>query len=126
MNKKIVIAFIALTLVLAACGTRAASTPSVVAQGVGGGPSNEFAPEPTAAPAYSDAYKGPGDVTANTTALQNRLVIMNADLTIVVSDEQPDGNHPGWLCHLFEYVPNHCSKRAVRPGRDHLHSSAGG
>jgi hypothetical protein len=88
MKKIIVITFIALTLVLAACGTRTASTPGVGAQGVPGGPSNGFAPLPTAAPATSDAYKGPGEVNSNTTALQNRLVIMNADLTIVFSDPQ--------------------------------------
>jgi hypothetical protein len=44
---------------------------------------------PTAAPsANSDAYKAPGDLSASTTALQNRLVIMNADLTIVIPDPQ--------------------------------------
>ena len=86
MNKKIVIAFIALTLVLAACGTKAASPQKTDAQGVGGGPSNEFAPVPTAAPAYSEGYRAPGDVSANTSAMQNRLVIMNVDLTIVFAD----------------------------------------
>ena len=96
MNKKIGIAFIVLTVVLAACGARAAATPGTNAQGVpglvppgvGGSPSNEFAPVPTAAPAYSDSFKTTGDVSANSTALQNRLVVMNADLTIVVPDPQ--------------------------------------
>lgn len=93
MNKKICIAFIALTVVLAACGARAAATPSAInpglpAQGYGGGPSNEFAPVPTAAPAYSDSFKTTGDVSANSAALQDRLVVMNADLTIVVPDPQ--------------------------------------
>ncbi|MGA2504576.1 MAG: DUF4349 domain-containing protein [Anaerolineales bacterium] len=88
MNKKIVIVFIALTVILAACGAKAAATPSLNAQGVGGGPANEFAPVPTAAPAYSDAFKAPGDVSASSTELQNRLVVMNADLTIVIPDPQ--------------------------------------
>jgi hypothetical protein len=88
MNKKIVIALIAMTLVLAACGARAAATPSLNTQGVGGGPVSEFAPLPTAVPAYSDAFKTTGDVSANSTALQDRLVIMNADLTIVIPDPQ--------------------------------------
>jgi hypothetical protein len=88
MNKKIVIAFIAMTLVLAACGARAAATPGLNAQGVGGGPANEFQTLPTAAPAYSDSLKTTGDVSANSAALQDRLVIMNADLTIVIPDPQ--------------------------------------
>ena len=88
MNKKIVVAFIAMTLVLAACGARAAATPSLNAQGVGGGPANEFQTLPTAAPAYSDSLKTTGDVSANSAALQDRLVIMNADLTIVIPDPQ--------------------------------------
>ncbi len=90
MNKKIAIGLIALSLILAACGIRNASTPSVDVQGYGGGPANEFAPVPTAAPAYSDTYKAPGDTSTNssTTTLQDRLVIMNADLTIVIADPQ--------------------------------------
>jgi hypothetical protein len=90
MNKKFAVAFIVLTLILAACGTKLASAPSVVPQGMGGGPSNEFAPAPTAAaaPGTTDSYKGTGNISENTTALQNRLVIMNADLTIVIPDPQ--------------------------------------
>jgi len=86
MNKRIVFVFVALALVLAACGIKAASTPEV--PGVGA-PGYENAPVPTAAPAgYSDAGKAPGDVSASSAALQERLVIMNADLTIVVPDPQ--------------------------------------
>jgi hypothetical protein len=90
MKKRIVIIFIALTLVLAACGIKAASTPSVVSPGIGGGaPSNENAPLPTVVmQGYSDGTKGPGDVNASSAALQSRLVIMNADLTIVIPDPQ--------------------------------------
>jgi hypothetical protein len=93
MKKRIVFVFIILALVLAACGIKAANTPSVelYSPGVGGGeaPAYENAPSPTQASAgYSDAGKGPGDVSANNAALQDRLVIMNADLTIVVPDPQ--------------------------------------
>jgi hypothetical protein len=93
MKKRIAFVFVALALVLAACGIKAASTPSVepYLPGVGGGgaPGYENAPVPTAAPSgYSDAGKAPGDVSANSAALQDRLVIMNADLTIVIPDPQ--------------------------------------
>ncbi len=89
MKKRVVIIFIALTLILAACGTRALSTPSAVAPGVGGGPSDNFAPAPTmAAEGYSDAGKGIPNLNPSSAALQNRLVIMNADLTIVIADPQ--------------------------------------
>jgi hypothetical protein len=89
MKKRIVFIFTALALVLAACGTRALSTPSVVAPGVGGGPSDNFAPAPTmAAEGYSDASKGVGNLNPSSAALQDRLVIMNADLTIVIADPQ--------------------------------------
>ena len=91
MKKRIVFVFVALTLVLAACGIKAASTPSVdlYAPGVGGAPSYENAPAPTQAYASPyDASKATGDVSAVGTALQERLVIMNADLTIVIPDPQ--------------------------------------
>lgn len=91
MKKRIVFVFFTLTLVLAACGTKAASTPSVglYAPGAAGGPSYENAPLPTQAFAgSSDSSKAPGDVSAVGTALQERLVIMNADLTIVIPDPQ--------------------------------------
>jgi hypothetical protein len=90
MKKRIIFVFTALALILASCATKAASTPSPLAPGVGGGaPSYENGPMPTAAPsANSDAYKAPGDLSASTAALQNRLVIMNADLTIVIPDPQ--------------------------------------
>ncbi|HEY5270739.1 MAG TPA: DUF4349 domain-containing protein [Anaerolineales bacterium] len=86
MNKRIVFVFVALALVLAACGIKAASTPEV--PGVGA-PGYENAPVPTQAYAgNSDAGKATGDVSASSAALQERLVIMNADLTIVVPDPQ--------------------------------------
>ncbi len=93
MKKRIVFIFVVLALVLAACGIKAASTPSMepYKPGVSGGgaPGYENAPVPTQAYAgSSDAGKGPGDVSASAAALQDRLVIMNADLTIVIPDPQ--------------------------------------
>ncbi|MBE3120016.1 MAG: DUF4349 domain-containing protein [Candidatus Atribacteria bacterium] len=83
MKKRTVFVFVALALMLAACGVKAASTPSMPA------PANEHAPVPTQAYAgSSDAGKAPGDVSASGAALQERLVIMNADLTIVIPDPQ--------------------------------------
>ena len=90
MKKRIVFIIVALALVLAACGVKAAATPSVELVSPGGrAPSNEAAPVPTQAYAgVTDASKGTGDVSASTSALQARLVIMNADLTIVIPDPQ--------------------------------------
>jgi hypothetical protein len=89
MKKRIVFVFVVLALVLAACGVQAASTPEVPGVGGGGAPGYENGSMPTQAPASnSDASKGPGEVNANAAALQARLVIMNADLTIVIPDPQ--------------------------------------
>jgi hypothetical protein len=93
MKKRIIFVFVVLALVLAACGAKAAATPSVqlVPPGVNGGgaPSNEAAPVATSAPMqYSDSSKGIGVANASSAAVQDRLVIMNADLTIVIPDPQ--------------------------------------
>ena len=90
MKKRIVFIFVALALVLAACGVKAAATPSVELVSPGGrAPSNEAAPFPTQAYAgVTDANKGSGDMSTSSSALQDRLVIMNADLTIVIPDPQ--------------------------------------
>ena len=92
MKKRIVFVLVVLAMVLAACAVRAAPVPSeqLISPGVGGGPSSyENAPAATQALApYSDANKAIGAVSANDAALQDRLVIMNADLTIVVPDPQ--------------------------------------
>ena len=79
---------LALILLLSACGSKASATPSPLVQSYGGSPSNENAALPTA-PALLDASKGvvPG-VAAPDTSAQDRLVIMNADLTIVIPDPQ--------------------------------------
>ncbi len=93
MKKRIVFVFIALALVLAACGVKAVATPSMelYAPGVGGGGAPPYENAPAPAESYTDSSDGsrtPGDVSANSAALQNRLVIMNADLTIVIPDPQ--------------------------------------
>ncbi len=93
MNKKTVLAIVILMIVLAACGVKAAATPSVqlVSPGIdnSGAPAYENAPLPTQAySAVSDASKAAGSGNASTAALQDRLVIMNADLTIVIPDPQ--------------------------------------
>jgi hypothetical protein len=90
MNKKIVLALSSLILVLAACGTKAAVSPlppSVEEQSRD--LSYETNPLPTQSfVGASDSSKVTGDLSTATNALQQRLVIMNADLTIVVPDPQ--------------------------------------
>jgi Domain of unknown function (DUF4349) len=90
MKKKNAFIFfsVALILLLSACGTRASATPAPLVQSYGGAPSNENSALPTA-PALLDASKGviAGAAPIDTSA-QDRLVIMNADLTIVIPDPQ--------------------------------------
>ena len=95
MKKRIVIIFFALALLLTACGIKAASTqsPDLYPPGTSGGaPNYQVEPElpaPTEGySGYTDANKATGNVSAESAALQDRLVIMNADLTIVVADPQ--------------------------------------
>jgi hypothetical protein len=91
MNKRIVTAFFILLLVLTACGSKPASVAPVEQYTAGSRdmPASENLALPTApSPLVSDASKGSGEGYANSAALQERLVIMNADLTIVVSDPQ--------------------------------------
>ena len=90
MKRRIVFVFTILALVLAACATKSA-TPSVelLYPDVVGAPAYENAAAPSQSFAgSSDANKAPGDMSVNSTALQDRLVIMNADLTIVIPDPQ--------------------------------------
>jgi hypothetical protein len=93
MKKRIVFVIVTLTLVLAACGVKSASTPApsmeLYSPGAGGAPGYENPPVATQSYAGSnDASKGPGDLSASSAAIQERLVIMNADLTIVIPDPQ--------------------------------------
>ena len=82
---------LALIVLLAACRSMAAVAPSPVvsAPGYAGAPSNELLPAaPTSAPAYTDASKSVNGVASSGATVQDRLVIMNADLTIVIPDPQ--------------------------------------
>lgn len=90
MKKKNAFIFLSLALILllSACGTRNSATPVALVQSYGGAPSNENPALPTA-PALLDASKGVVAGMAPTdTSAQDRLVIMNADLTIVIPDPQ--------------------------------------
>ena len=90
MKKRIVIVLSALIVVLSACGVKATPTPLAQRSGVGGGPapSSDNSLPTQASENYSSAGKGLGSGNPNSPALQDRLVIMNADLTIVISDPQ--------------------------------------
>jgi hypothetical protein len=94
MKKKIALIVVVLAVVLTACGAKAAATPSYsqsVPSGYGGG-APEVAPLPTMAPSLAydtnKSSEGTGGVISSGNATQDRLVIRNADLTIVVSDPQ--------------------------------------
>jgi Domain of unknown function (DUF4349) len=86
MKKRIVFVFVALTLVLAACASKAAA-PSVAPVPAMRGVTNEqagAAPAPQAALDTSNTSK----VIASSAAAQERLIVMNVDLSIVVADPQ--------------------------------------
>jgi hypothetical protein len=92
MNKKITAIVLLLMLSLAACGTSATpSAPDNIAPstdgGYGGGAPEvvreDSAPYATPAPYPSDKVE-----TGSLEAIQERMVIMNADLTIVIVDPQ--------------------------------------
>lgn len=93
MKKKIIFLFVILSLALAACGGAAApimveSAPYEEQRGydeaLGGGDSY-----PSNVPAPADVTYDPLKVdTGAATTLQERMVIMNADLTIVIADPQ--------------------------------------
>ena len=89
MKKTIILIFIALTLVLSACATKSAAPSAAPApaarsygvtneQGVGGG----------AAPSAPLDGFTTSKAAANGTAIQDRLIVMNVDLSIVVVDPQ--------------------------------------
>jgi hypothetical protein len=86
MKKNTLFIFVVLALVLAACGVRAAATPApaYAVPGVGGGAADEqgYAPTPAA-----DLYST-GKIDASGATVQDRLVIMNVDLSIIVADPQ--------------------------------------
>lgn len=91
MNKRIIFVFFALTLMLAACGAKSAATPMVApapqapaARSSGsGGVTNEAG----AAPAPADSFNNAKTI-ASYAAAQDRLIVMNVDLSVVVADPQ--------------------------------------
>jgi hypothetical protein len=91
MKKRIFLIFAAMTLVLAGCGVKAASTPlpDLYSPVAGGAPAYDNMAVPTQSYAESSSVsKAPGDLSFSNPALQERLVIMNADLSIVIPDPQ--------------------------------------
>lgn len=92
MKKRIVFIFVALTLLLAACGVKSAApmyapataAPALGAPDVREGVTSEQAGSVPAPYAASDSNK----VTASVAAAQGRLIVMNVDLSIVVADPQ--------------------------------------
>jgi hypothetical protein len=90
MKKRIVFIFFALTLVLAACGSKSAAPsrvlPAYDQPGVGGGATNESGAAP--APRAATDTSNPAKTIASSAAVQERLIVMNVDLSIVVADPQ--------------------------------------
>ena len=84
-NNVLTMLSLAVILVLSAC---AAKAPSTVSPGLDyvGQTSNEVAPSSAPQAYASDSSKSAGGVGSNGTPAQDRLVIMNADLTIVIPD----------------------------------------
>jgi hypothetical protein len=82
--KKILFGLIVLSLLLAGCG--AAASPSL--SGAGGYDMEAYAPAAPAEPAQAYEEKVAYDSTVNTVPAQKRMVIENADLSIVVVDPQ--------------------------------------
>jgi hypothetical protein len=96
MNKRIAFVFISLTLVLAACASKAATpmyvpaataAPAMRAYGTEGGAVSGQADSAPAPSAPSDNFNTT-KVVANTSAVQDRLIVMNVDISIVVTDPQ--------------------------------------
>ena len=86
MNKRIVFIFAALTMLLAACGVKSAANqaPVMTVPDVREGVTSEQAGAAPKPAVDSDINK----VTASVAAAQNRLIVMNVDLSIVVADPQ--------------------------------------
>ena len=90
MQKKIVFVFIALMLVLTACGAKSAATPAYALPAATAGPEmySSSAAGGGIAPRAASDNSNPGKLTANETVAQERLITMNVDLSIVVPDPQ--------------------------------------
>ena len=105
MNKKLIFVFVTLALLLAACGSRAVSQtagvyevaqsnqrgPSALGAGSGGSFDSGYAAMPTPAP-LDQVHAAPPTVpdASNQALTQDRRVVMQADLTIVVADTQAE------------------------------------
>jgi hypothetical protein len=91
MKKRIIFIFIALTLLLAACGVKSAVTPAYAFPAPTAAPDKRegiTSQEAGAAPAPFAPSDNSGKVTASVSAAQDRLIVMNVDLSVVVPDPQ--------------------------------------
>jgi len=94
MSKRTVLVIVIVAVMLSACGVKAASTPSPEAysQPVGGVQESvapmELPAVPRALGADTAKTEAGGIAASNNATAQDRLVIMNADLTVVVKDPQ--------------------------------------
>jgi hypothetical protein len=89
MKKRTLFIFVVLALVLAACGVKAAATPAPIyaAPAVGGGVVDEQGHAPAMPTQAADLY-ATSKTNASGAAVQDRLVIMNVTLSIIVADPQ--------------------------------------
>ncbi len=87
MKKKIAMMIVVLSMLLTACAVKAAATPPPGQRDLGIAPQ---APAPTASFDITNkaAESGAGGTGSGGTPVQDRLVIMNADLSVVVKDPQ--------------------------------------
>ncbi len=90
MKKTTLFIFVALALVLAACGVKAAATaaPVYALPAPEAGVADEQSHAPAMPTPAADLYGTGSRTNANSTAAQDRLVIMNVNLSIVVADPQ--------------------------------------
>jgi hypothetical protein len=90
MKKRIAFIFITLTLLLAACASKAAAPsqalPAFSPPAAAGGVTNEQAPAP--APRAASDSANTSKTIASYAAAQSRLIVMNVDLSVVVADPQ--------------------------------------
>jgi hypothetical protein len=88
MKKNLIFSFVILTLVLAACATKAPPYATVAPSLAYNGASSDSAQGNVPAPAEAFGVQKTAGGVVSTTAAQDRLVIMNADVTIVIPDPQ--------------------------------------
>jgi hypothetical protein len=91
MKKRIVFIFAALTMLMAACGTKSVSptyAPATAAPAAPDKRAGVTSQEAGAAPAPFAASDNSNKLTANVAAAQERLIVMNVEVSIVVADPQ--------------------------------------